>query len=192
VFRFTPLRKRRALARHIIARSCRAGQAPATNVALRLVKNHFAGPANQCYKAIIEELDVRPPGMAAAGFCLGTDDVISKMTELKLIARTHTRTAVAVLIGIARSNAAPFMARIAAANSLLDRGWGRPAQMLANEDGNALGLRITEIVNTIVDPQVNDGAPMLIGQAQAVTQSTKPEATSDPAAPTSDESCDPE
>jgi len=35
---------------------------------LRLVKNHFAGPANQCYKAMIEELDVRPPGICRGGF----------------------------------------------------------------------------------------------------------------------------
>jgi hypothetical protein len=36
---------------------------------LRLAKNHFAGPANQCYKVIIAELDLNPPGdSAAAGF----------------------------------------------------------------------------------------------------------------------------
>jgi len=38
---------------------------------LRLAKNRFAGPANQCYKATIAELDfTRPAEMAAAGFSL--------------------------------------------------------------------------------------------------------------------------
>ena len=34
---------------------------------LRLVKNLFAGPANQCYEVIIAELDLSPPGIAVAG-----------------------------------------------------------------------------------------------------------------------------
>ena len=81
--------------------------------------------------------------------------MITKRTELRLLARTHTRMAVAVLVGIARSNAAPLGARIAAANSLLDRGWGRPTQMLAS-DGDSIAFRITEIVNDIIDPSPID------------------------------------
>jgi hypothetical protein len=85
-------------------------------------------------------------------FVLGMTSLITKKTELRLLARTHTRTMVAVLVGIARSNAAPLGARIAAAIAVLDRGWGRPTTMLAAEDGNPVVFRITEIVNDIVDP----------------------------------------
>jgi hypothetical protein len=78
--------------------------------------------------------------------------MITKKTELRLLARTHTRTMVAVLVGIARSNAAPLGARIAAAIAVLDRAWGRPTTMPVAEDGNPVVFRITEIVNDIVDP----------------------------------------
>lgn len=88
----------------------------------------------------------------------------TKLTELRLIARTHTRTAVAVLVGIMRCATAPAAARIAAANSLLDRGWGRPAQMLASDDGNPVAVRITEIVNNIVAPKEPVDGPVLAGE----------------------------
>ena len=95
--------------------------------------------------------------MAAAGFfVLEMTPLITKKTELRLLARTHTRTMVAVLVGIARSNAAPFGARIAAATALLDRGWGRPTTMLAAENGTPVAFHITEIINDIVDPPFYD------------------------------------
>jgi hypothetical protein len=115
--------------------------------------------------------------------------MITKRTELRLLARTHTRMAVAVLVGIARSNAAPLGARIAAANSLLDRGWGRPTQMLAG-DGDSIAFRITEIVNDIVDPSPIDdmlviAEPRLAPQLGAVTDAAeagKAEREDDPGA----------
>jgi len=94
--------------------------------------------------------------------------MISKVTELRVLARKHTRTAVATLLGLMTSEKVAPPYRIAAVNSLMDRAWGRPAQMLASEDGGALGLRITEIINTIVDPKVNDGAPMPLVQTRSV------------------------
>jgi hypothetical protein len=51
-----------------------------------------------------------------------------------------------------RSTKAPPAARIAAANSLLDRGWGKVPQSLAGDAQNPLRLQLTEIVRTIVDP----------------------------------------
>ena len=50
------------------------------------------------------------------------------ITEIKSLARAHTETAINVLAGIMQKNDAPESARVAAANSLLDRGWGKPAQ----------------------------------------------------------------
>lgn len=98
--------------------------------------------------------------------------MITKTTELRLLARRHTRTAIAVLAGIARSATAPATARIAAVNSLLDRGWGRPNQMLAGDDGSAVAVRITEIVNDIVDPTPLDDIPVLALEARSVIQSS--------------------
>src|SRR5438105_4357949 len=103
----------------------------------------------------------RPPGSAAAGFFVWTDNMITKITELRVLARKHTRTAVATLLGLMTSEKVAPPVRLAASNSLLDRGWGRPAQMLAGEDGNSVGIRITEIINDIVAPQPQDDALML-------------------------------
>jgi hypothetical protein len=50
--------------------------------------------------------------------------------EIRDLARKHTREAVAVLVSIAHDSRAPAAARVAAANSLLDRAWGRPPQAL--------------------------------------------------------------
>jgi hypothetical protein len=114
--------------------------------------------------------------------------MISKITELRVLARKHTRTAVATLLGLMTSDKVAPPYRISAANSLMDRGWGRPAQMLAAEDGSALGLRITEIVNTIVDPKVNDGAPMRLGQTRAVVRLEASDDAPEDAVAESDES----
>ncbi len=96
--------------------------------------------------------------------------MITKKTELRLLARTHTRTAIAVLVGIMRSNTASDTARIAAVNSLLDRGWGRPTQMLASDDGSPVAVRITEIVNDIVDPTPLGDIPVVALEARSATQ----------------------
>ena len=45
-------------------------------------------------------------------------------------ARSHTVMAIGVLAEIARSKKAPAAARVAAAEALLDRGWGRPKQAI--------------------------------------------------------------
>ena len=47
------------------------------------------------------------------------------LTEIRSLARSHTRTAVNVLVGIMRSKDATAAARVSAANALLDRGWGK-------------------------------------------------------------------
>ncbi len=49
-------------------------------------------------------------------------------TEIKSLARAHTEPAINTLAGIMNQKKAPPAARAAAANGLLDRGWGKPAQ----------------------------------------------------------------
>ena len=78
--------------------------------------------------------------------------MISKTTELRLLARRHTRTAIATMLGLMTSGKTPPAVRLAAAIALCDRGWGRPTTTLAAEGADPVVFRITEIVNDIVDP----------------------------------------
>jgi hypothetical protein len=59
--------------------------------------------------------------------------------EIKSLARSHTEAALKCLAGIMNKTDAPEAARVAAANSLLDRGWGKATQMIAgDEDGSPI------------------------------------------------------
>ncbi|WP_209311852.1 hypothetical protein [Bradyrhizobium frederickii] len=60
------------------------------------------------------------------------------MTEIRSLARMQTLQAVNTLVQIIRDKKAPAHARVCAANSLLDRGWGKPLQRIASEDGTPL------------------------------------------------------
>ena len=50
------------------------------------------------------------------------------LTDIRSLARTHSRMAVRVLAGICRQKDAPTASRVAAAEALLDRGLGKPQQ----------------------------------------------------------------
>lgn len=72
-------------------------------------------------------------------------------TEIKSLARSHTEAALNTLVGVMNQPEAPAAARVAAANSLLDRGWGKATQPISgDEDGPALSI-ITRIERIIVD-----------------------------------------
>lgn len=49
-------------------------------------------------------------------------------TEIRSLARSHTEAALKCLAGIMNKQDAPEAARVSAANSLLDRGWGKAPQ----------------------------------------------------------------
>lgn len=51
-------------------------------------------------------------------------------TEIKSLARVHTKTALKVLAKIMTEDNSPHAARVAAAQCLLDRGWGKAAQAI--------------------------------------------------------------
>ncbi len=69
------------------------------------------------------------------------------LTEIRSIARSHTRTAINVLAGIMRSKDATPAARVSAANAILDRGWGKVAQPEQNgENGIELVHRIERVI----------------------------------------------
>jgi hypothetical protein len=77
------------------------------------------------------------------------------LTEIRSLARSHTRTALNVLVGVMRNTKAAAPARIAAANAILDRGWGKATQAVENGDDGALEL-IHRIERVIVHPENPD------------------------------------
>ena len=88
------------------------------------------------------------------------------VTEIRSIARSHTRTAINVLVGIMRNADATPAARVSAANAILDRGWGRPLLAVANEDGSPVEF-IQHIERIIVHPDMPGHEPIVIdGQAE--------------------------
>ena len=75
------------------------------------------------------------------------------LPKIRSLARSHTRTALNVLVGVMRNTKAAAPARIAAANAILDRGWGKAAQAIENGDDGALEL-IHRIERVIVHPDI--------------------------------------
>ena len=62
------------------------------------------------------------------------------LTEIRSLARSHTRSALNVLVAVMRNTKATPPARVAAANAILDRGWGKATQAIENGDDGALEL----------------------------------------------------
>ena len=65
-------------------------------------------------------------------------------TDIRSLARSHTESAIKCLAGIMNQSEAAPAARVAAANALLDRGWGKAAQPVTGEDGE--GPLVVQIV----------------------------------------------
>lgn len=65
------------------------------------------------------------------------------------VAREHTEDAVRTLVEVMGDDKAPAAARVTAASSILDRGWGRPVQALEHSgpDGEAIELDVTKLTN---------------------------------------------
>src|SRR3984957_9326532 len=77
------------------------------------------------------------------------------VTEIRSLARSHTRTALNVLVGVMRSKDATATAKVSAANAILDRGWGKAAQAIENGVEGPLEL-IHKIERIIVHPENPD------------------------------------
>jgi hypothetical protein len=74
------------------------------------------------------------------------------ITEIRSIARSHTRTAINTLVGVMKAKDATPAARVSAANAILDRGWGKATQPLEGSGDGALEL-IHRIERVIVRPE---------------------------------------
>ena len=73
--------------------------------------------------------------------------------EIRSLARAHTERALQVLAGIMDSTGSPESARVAAANSLLDRGWGKAVQALAGIDENEQLAPLVPVINLTIGPK---------------------------------------
>lgn len=86
--------------------------------------------------------------------------------DIRSLARQHSETAINTLRGIASSKSAPAAARVTAACALLDRGYGKPASILAgDEDGGPIQLnystkelarRILSLTEGAIDAEFED------------------------------------
>lgn len=74
-------------------------------------------------------------------------------TEIKSLARSHTATALKVLAGIMQQDDAPAAARVAAAQALLDRGWGKATQFIEAETSVRYVARVPEKKATAIEWQ---------------------------------------
>jgi len=81
----------------------------------------------------------------------GRPKVIGYIRDL---ARERTEEAIGTLLDVMRNQDAPSAARVAAAEAMLSRGWGKPTQPFAGDDE---APPITHIIREIVDPRNIDG-----------------------------------
>lgn len=98
-----------------------------------------------------EEIEYEPARAPVRLPARGKTSRARTLTEIRSLARSHTRTAVRVLVGVMRSEDATPAARVSAANAILDRGWGKAAQPVENGEDGVLEL-IHRIERIIVHP----------------------------------------
>jgi len=77
------------------------------------------------------------------------------LTEIRSLARTYTRSAIRTLVTVMCHPKASAAAKVAAANSILDRGWGKATQPIGNGEDRPLQL-IHRIERVIVHPENSD------------------------------------
>lgn len=94
------------------------------------------------------------------------------LDEIRSIARRSSPEMVKVLIDLAK-NSESDRAKVAAANAVLDRAYGKPAQMLGDSDGNSISwmdfllaarsrIAPTQVVESEVSFDITDAEARLI------------------------------
>ena len=68
-------------------------------------------------------------------------------TEIRSLARSHTDTAMNVLVGIMKETTAPHASRVAAACYVIDRGWGKATQHIETTRRDASTLTDHELAD---------------------------------------------
>lgn len=70
-------------------------------------------------------------------------------TDIRSLCRAYTAESIRHLAAIMRQREYSPAARVAAANALLDRGWGKPSQSHVGEDGGEIRVVFRQIAETI-------------------------------------------
>lgn len=60
--------------------------------------------------------------------------------DIRSLARSHTASAVRTLAHVMANKKSPAAARVGAAEALLNRGWGKPTQMIAGDGENPIEM----------------------------------------------------
>ncbi len=71
------------------------------------------------------------------------------LADIRSLCRAHTESAVNVLQGIMNEKRSPPASRIAAAEILMSRGWGKPVQQIAGEGGGPIKVQAIAWLDTI-------------------------------------------
>ena len=71
------------------------------------------------------------------------------IAEVKDLAREYTSEAIETLVSIMTNPKSAPAARVSAANSLLDRGYGKPPQHITGEGGPSYVVRLPEPCKTV-------------------------------------------
>lgn len=99
--------------------------------------------------------------MARGGARKGAGRPKGKVSQAKRtiaeMAKEHGEKALSVLVEVATDLETPPQARVAAANALLDRGYGKPMQTVDNTSSDGT-MTPQVITRTIIDPKADDGA----------------------------------
>lgn len=89
-------------------------------------------------------------GIKTGGRTKGTPNKVT--ASIRDAAREYTKDALQTLVDVMRDDEAPHAAKVSAANSILDRGYGKPSTVLSgDEDGGAIQT-VTEIVLRGISP----------------------------------------
>src|SRR5712691_1635664 len=87
----------------------------------------------------------------------GRFQMARSLTEIRSLARSHTRSALNVLVRVMQNKDATPAARVSAANAVLDRGWGKAPQAIQNGDDGAFEL-IHRIERVIAHPENSESS----------------------------------
>jgi hypothetical protein len=71
--------------------------------------------------------------------------VAKTLAQIESLAREHTEKALKTLERVMVEPSAPHAARVSAANSLLDRGWGKPKQAIIGGGADDPAIKVEHI-----------------------------------------------
>ena len=88
-----------------------------------------------------------------------------EVAEVRDLAREHTPKAIATLAGIMDDAEQPARARVAAAEALLDRGWGRATQPMEVTTPGSIPAAIQKMPSDELERWIRERSRMLNGTA---------------------------